>query len=74
LLHIVVIKGHFFLYSFFRKIGGGGGEYFSHVLKWGQPHCSHQELYPSDELFTELPYHYTIRLFAFFYIVKMYIL
>jgi hypothetical protein len=43
---------------FFRKIGGGG-IFFSHLLKWGQPRCRHQDLNPGKELPSQWTYHCT---------------
>jgi hypothetical protein len=49
---------------FFRKFGG---EFFSYLLKLGQPHCSHQKLNTSGELFNQWTYHCTMRLALCFY-------
>jgi hypothetical protein len=46
---------------FFRKFRG---EFFSHLLKWVQPRCSHQELNPSGELSSQWSYHCTTCPFA----------
>jgi hypothetical protein len=50
------------LMSFFlRKFRG---EFFSHLLKWVQPQCSHQELNPGGELSRQRSYPCTTRPFT----------